>query len=119
MQFRPLGTTGVSVSVLCLGTMTFGEQNTESESFALMDQAQREFGWKLDFGSIARIWRGGCIIRARFLQRIADAYGRERRLPNLLLDPYFRRKVRAAQTGWRKVVALAAQSGVASPARIM
>jgi 6-phosphogluconate dehydrogenase len=87
-----------------------------AQGFALMFEAQREYGWKLDLGEIARIWRGGCIIRARFLQKIADAYGRDRRLANLLLDPYFRKKIHDAQSGWRKVVALAAQTGIASPA---
>jgi 6-phosphogluconate dehydrogenase len=70
----------------------------------------------LNFGSIAKIWRGGCIIRARFLQKITEAYTRDRKLANLLLDPYFRRKVGAALPNWRKVVTLAAQSGVPSPA---
>jgi 6-phosphogluconate dehydrogenase len=87
-----------------------------AQGFALMTQAREEYGWPLKLDEIARIWRGGCIIRARFLQRIADAYGRDRRLANLMLDPYFRRKIRAAQSGWRKVVGLAAQAGVACPA---
>ena len=87
-----------------------------AQGFALMAGSREEYGWSLKLDEIARIWRGGCIIRARFLQRITDAYGRDRRLPNLLLDPYFRRKVRAALPGWRKVVSLAAQSGVPCPA---
>jgi 6-phosphogluconate dehydrogenase len=87
-----------------------------AQGFELMAEAQREYGWKLDFGSIARIWRGGCIIRARFLQKIADAYGRDRRLANLLLDPYFRRKVGKALPNWRRVIELAARAGVPSPA---
>ena len=87
-----------------------------AQGFALMAQAQREFDWKLDFGSIARIWRGGCIIRARFLQKISDAYTRERKLPNLMLDPYFRRRLTRGQTAWRRVVALSAEHGVACPA---
>jgi 6-phosphogluconate dehydrogenase len=87
-----------------------------AQGFALMSEAQKEYGWKLSFGSIARIWRGGCIIRARFLQKIAEAYGRDRKLANLLLDPYFRRKVGAALPGWRQVVTLAARAGVPTPA---
>jgi 6-phosphogluconate dehydrogenase len=87
-----------------------------AQGFALMSAAQKEYGWKLNLGSIARIWRGGCIIRARFLQKITDAYARDRRLANLLLDPYFRRKVGVALPNWRKVVTLAAQAGVPSPA---
>jgi 6-phosphogluconate dehydrogenase len=87
-----------------------------AQGFALMREAQAEYGWKFDFSSIAKIWRGGCIIRARFLQKISDAYQRDRRLPNLLLDPYFRRKLGSAQGNWRRVVALAAESGLPCPA---
>jgi len=87
-----------------------------AQGFALMSEAQKVYGWKLNFGEIARIWRGGCIIRARFLQKIADAYRTDRRLANLLLDPYFRKKMNTALPGWRKVVELSARSGVACPA---
>jgi 6-phosphogluconate dehydrogenase len=87
-----------------------------AQGFALMSAAQQVYGWKLNFGEIAKIWRGGCIIRARFLQKIADAYRKDRRLANLLLDPYFRKKMNAALPGWRKVVELSARSGIPSPA---
>ena len=87
-----------------------------AQGFDLMGEAQSVYGWKLNFSSIAKIWRGGCIIRARFLQKITDAYQQDRRLPNLLLDPYFRGKVSAAQENWRLVVAIAARSGVPCPA---
>ena len=87
-----------------------------AQGFALMDQAQQEYDWKLNFGKIAMIWRGGCIIRARFLQKIADAYARDDGLPNLLLDPYFRKQIRDGQENWRKVVALAARAGIPCPA---
>ena len=87
-----------------------------AQGFALMAEAQSVYHWKLNFSSIAKIWRGGCIIRARFLQKITDAYKENRRLPNLLLDPYFRSKVSAAQENWRLVAATAAQSGVPCPA---
>src|SRR4051794_7021245 len=60
-----------------------------AQGFQLMAEAQKEYKWKLDFGTIASIWRGGCIIRARFLQKITEAYGRDPNLINLLLDPYF------------------------------
>jgi 6-phosphogluconate dehydrogenase len=86
-----------------------------AQGFALMAAAQQEYGWKFDFGEIARIWRGGCIIRAAFLHKIAEAYGRDGKLPNLLLDPYFKRKLTAALPGLREVAALAARSGLASP----
>jgi 6-phosphogluconate dehydrogenase len=87
-----------------------------AQGFALMAAAQEEYGWRLEFGKIASIWRGGCIIRARFLQKITEAYDRDPALVNLLLDPFFKKKVQTAQAGWRKAVALAAQSGVAAPA---
>jgi 6-phosphogluconate dehydrogenase len=87
-----------------------------AQGFALMNEAQSVYGWKLNFSSIAKIWRGACNNRARFLQKITDAYKQERRLPNLLLYPKYRGKVSAAQDNWRLVVATAAKSGVPSPA---
>ena len=87
-----------------------------AQGFALLDAARREHGWKLDLRSVARIWRGGCIIRARFLQRIATAYENDRRLQNLMLDPAIRRKLNRAQAGWRRTVSLAAANGIACPA---
>lgn len=87
-----------------------------AQGFQLMREAQKEYGWTLDFATIARLWRGGCIIRARFLQRIASAYEEKADLANLLLDGAFRRQMRAAQGGWRRVVSLAAQAGVPCPA---
>jgi 6-phosphogluconate dehydrogenase len=86
-----------------------------AQGFALMRAGEKEYGWTLDLGRIASIWRGGCIIRARFLQKITDAYARDASLVNLLLDPFFRRRIQAAQASWRKVVALAAQAGIAAP----
>ncbi len=87
-----------------------------AQGFQLMAEAQSEYGWTLDFGSIASIWRGGCIIRARFLQKITDAYQRDPKLVNLLLDPYFKDAVHAGQASWRKIVSLAATSGIPAPA---
>jgi 6-phosphogluconate dehydrogenase len=87
-----------------------------AQGFALMQEAQREYSWKLDFGRIAMIWRGGCIVRARFLQKIKDAYDGNRNLANLLLDPYFKRQIHKAQRPWRHVVATAAEAGVPCPA---
>jgi len=86
-----------------------------AQGFQLMRAAQAEYGWSLDFGEIARIWRGGCIIRAVFLQKITEAYRRDPDLANLLLDPYFKEAIDRAQTNWRKVVAMAAQHGVPTP----
>jgi 6-phosphogluconate dehydrogenase len=87
-----------------------------AQGFQLMRAAEGEYGWKLDLGTIASIWRGGCIIRARFLQKIMDAYTRDPKLVNLLLDPYFKEQIHKSQTQWRRVVALAAQAGIAAPA---
>jgi 6-phosphogluconate dehydrogenase len=87
-----------------------------AQGFQLMRAAESEYKWKLDFASIAAIWRGGCIIRARFLQKITDAYKRDPRLVNLLLDPYFKEQIQKTQSRWRSVVAIAAQAGIAVPA---
>ena len=86
-----------------------------AQGFQLMRTAQKEYNWKLNFGEIAQIWRGGCIIRATFLQKITEAYARDPQLANLLLDPYFNKTVKKAQENWRKVVALAAECGVPAP----
>jgi 6-phosphogluconate dehydrogenase len=86
-----------------------------AQGFQLMRTAQQEYGWKLNFGEIAQIFRGGCIIRAAFLQKITEAYARNPNLANLLLDPYFNKTVKKAQANWRKVVSLAAECGVPAP----
>ncbi len=87
-----------------------------AQGFQLMAAAAKEHGWELDFGAIAQIFRGGCIIRARFLQKITEAYGRDAALSNLLLDSYFSGAVKQAAHGWRKVVAVCALEGVPAPA---
>jgi 6-phosphogluconate dehydrogenase len=87
-----------------------------AQGFQLMREAQKEYNWKLNFAEIAAIFRGGCIIRARFLQKITDAYTKDANLVNLLLDPYFNDQIQKAQTNWRKVIALAATNGIAAPA---
>ncbi|MDX2114597.1 MAG: NADP-dependent phosphogluconate dehydrogenase [Planctomycetota bacterium] len=87
-----------------------------AQGFALMSAASRASGWNLKLGEIASIFRGGCIIRARFLQKITEAYTRRPDLPNLLLDEYFAGTVNRLQTNWRSVVARAALRGVPVPA---
>ena len=87
-----------------------------AQGYEQMAAAAAEFGWKLDLGAISSIWRGGCIIRARFLDRIREAYGEHPDLPNLLLAPYFRDAVAGAQDAWRRVVALSVELGVPAPA---
>ena len=86
-----------------------------AQGFQLMREAQKEYGWTLNFGEIAKIWRGGCIIRARFLQKITEAYERDPGLANLLLDPFFQSEIERCQTNWRKVIARAAENGVPVP----
>jgi len=87
-----------------------------AQGYMLMRAAAREFGWKLNYGGIALMWRGGCIIRSRFLGKIKEAYEKKPRLTNLLLDTYFKREIRASQRGWRNVVATAAKKGIPVPA---
>jgi 6-phosphogluconate dehydrogenase len=83
-----------------------------AQGFQLIDKAQVAYNWKLNFGEISQIWRGGCIIRARFLQKITDAYSLNSRLKNLMLDPYFTEEMNKGQEGWRKVIALAVTNGI-------
>jgi len=87
-----------------------------AQGFALMREASREYKWNLDPGTISLGWRGGCIIRARFLHRIAEAYQRDPNLPNLLLDAYFRGVIESTQKQWRHVVSTATQLGIPIPA---
>lgn len=87
-----------------------------AQGFALMKSASLEYKWDLDFGRIALLWRAGCIIRARFLERIKEAFDKDRRLPNLLLDPYFKEVVTKNQGDWREVVSRAVECGIPVPA---
>lgn len=86
-----------------------------AQGFQLMRAAEAEYNWTLNFAEIARIWRGGCIIRARFLQKITEAYLRDGRLQNLLLDSYFKSEIDRAQANWRRVVAATAENGIPAP----
>ncbi len=86
-----------------------------AQGFQLMRDAQKEYKWELPFADIARIFRGGCIIRARFLQKITEAYLRKADLVNLLLDPFFANETATRQGNWRRVVALAATHGIPAP----
>jgi 6-phosphogluconate dehydrogenase len=87
-----------------------------AQGFAMMAEAGKEHGWDLNFGEIAKIWRGGCIIRAQFLHRITEAYQRNPKLANLMLDPFFQNILETAQENWRMVVAQAATLGYPIPA---
>ena len=87
-----------------------------AQGFQLLAAAGRQYNWTFDYGTMAMIWRGGCIIRARFLQKIKEAYDRAPALANLLLDPFFSGVIARAQADWRWVVATAAKAGVPVPA---
>ena len=87
-----------------------------AQGFQLMRAAAEEYNWKLNFGAIALMWRGGCIIRARFLDNIKEAFDKNKKLPNLLLDDFFKKVISKTQKSWREVIALAVQSGIPVPA---
>ena len=87
-----------------------------AQGYELLRAAAGEFKWDLSYGGIALLWRGGCIIRSTFLGKIKEAYDKNPKLSNLLLDPFFQGKIDAAQEGWRRVVATAATNGVWIPA---
>lgn len=87
-----------------------------AQGFSLLHRASERYGWELDYGTIAKIWRKGCIIRSVFLQKITEAYCKNPKLENLLFDDFFRTKIQGALPSWRKVVAEGALSGVALPA---
>lgn len=87
-----------------------------AQGYLLMREAAREYGWNLNYGGIALMWRGGCIIRSSFLEKIKDAFDLNPDLSNLLLDDFFREKVEASQTGWRKLAAEAMINGIPIPA---
>jgi len=86
-----------------------------AQGFALLSESAKAYGWNLNLGEIASLWRGGCIIRAQFLDSIREAYDRDPSLENLLLDPYFTDVLHRSQAAWRRVVSLAAQRGIATP----
>jgi 6-phosphogluconate dehydrogenase len=87
-----------------------------AQGLDLMRAMSEKKGWALDLGAIAGIWRGGCIIRARFLGHITEAYAKEPELSNLMLAPFFEDVLNRSQQAWRSVVALAVQHGIAVPA---
>ncbi len=87
-----------------------------AQGYMLMRAAAKEYGWNLNNGGIALMWRGGCIIRSAFLGKIKEAFDRDPELSNLLLDPYFKEQIEAAQSAWRRVVAKAVELGIPVPA---
>ncbi len=87
-----------------------------AQGYMLMRAAAKEYGWNLNYGGIALMWRGGCIIRSRFLGKIKDAFDANPKLSNLLLDDYFRAEMKRSQKGWRNVVSQAVKRGIPVPA---
>ena len=87
-----------------------------AQGMALLREADKEYDWNLNYGEIARIWKGGCIIRAKFLDLIKQAYQRNANLPNLLVDKEFSKAVTSRQANWRKVVKIAVELGIPAPA---
>ena len=87
-----------------------------AQGYSLMRGAAKEYNWNLNYGGIALMWRGGCIIRSAFLGKIKEAFDHNAKLENLLLDPYFTKTVLNAQEGWRRVIAAAVEQGVPVPA---
>ncbi|MBI1841511.1 MAG: decarboxylating NADP(+)-dependent phosphogluconate dehydrogenase [Verrucomicrobia bacterium] len=87
-----------------------------AQGYMLMRAAATEYKWNLNYGGIALMWRGGCIIRSRFLGKIKEAYDKNPKLTNLMLDDYFRGEIKRCQKGWRNIVAAAAKKGIPVPA---
>jgi 6-phosphogluconate dehydrogenase len=87
-----------------------------TQGYLLLKEAAKEYKWNLNYGGIALMWRGGCIIRSAFLGKIKEAFDKNPALENLLLDPFFTGVIEEAQVSWRRVVATAAQNGIPVPA---
>ena len=87
-----------------------------AQGFSLMQAAAKEYDWGLNYGEISLMWRGGCIIRSAFLGKIAEAFDKDSELSNLILDPFFKGKIDAAQESWRRVTSTAIVNGIAIPA---
>ena len=87
-----------------------------AQGYTLMRSAARTYGWNLNYGGIALMWRGGCIIRSVFLGRIKDAFDKDPGLSNLLLDDYFKATIEGLVPAWREVAAYAMKSGIPMPA---
>ena len=87
-----------------------------TQGFMLMRAAAEHYKWNLNYGGVALMWRGGCIIRSRFLAKIKEAFDRNPKLTNLMLDTFFKAAIRTSQRSWRTVVATAAKKGIPTPA---
>merc|ERR1712223_1072354 len=125
----PVTLIGESVFARCLSSLKAEREKASSilkalyaskivsyaQGFMLLRQAAKEFGWNLNYGGIALMWRGGCIIRSRFLGNIKAAFDKNPSLDNLLLDDFFRDAIHNCQDGWREVVSQAVKLGVPTP----
>lgn len=87
-----------------------------AQGYQLMKYAAEEYKWNLNYGGIALMWRGGCIIRSIFLGKIKEAYDRNPVLANLLIDPFFKEKIESSQESWRRIISIAALNGIWIPA---
>ncbi len=87
-----------------------------AQGYTLMRNAAKEYNWNLNYGGIALMWRGGCIIRSIFLGKIKEAFDKNPKLSNLLLDPFFTEKIESSQESWRKVISTAVLNGIWTPA---
>ncbi len=87
-----------------------------AQGYVLMREAAKEYGWDLNYGGIALMWRGGCIIRSAFLSKIKEAFDKDPEIKNLLMDPFFSESLQKAQASWRRVVAVASENGIPIPA---
>jgi len=87
-----------------------------AQGFTLLSNAAKQFKWNLNYGAIALMWRGGCIIRSAFLTKIKDAYETNSEIKNLLVDPFFNKEINKSQEGWRRINSIAISNGVPIPA---
>jgi 6-phosphogluconate dehydrogenase len=87
-----------------------------AQGYVLMRYAAKEYNWNLNYGGVALMWRGGCIIRSAFLGKIKEAFDKNPNLSNLLLDPFFKEKIESSQEAWRRVVATSVTNGIWIPA---
>ncbi|MGH7968943.1 MAG: NADP-dependent phosphogluconate dehydrogenase, partial [Limisphaerales bacterium] len=87
-----------------------------AQGYMLMRAAAQQYKWNLNYGGVALMWRGGCIIRSKFLGKIKEAFERNSKLSNLMLDGFFRKALNSAHRSWRNIVAAAAKKGIPVPA---
>jgi len=99
----------IKEAVLCAKIISY------AQGYVLMNSAAKEFGWKLNYGGVALMWRGGCIIRSKFLKNIKEAFDKNPNLDNLLIDDYFKNIIAKGQAGWRHACTLAINNGIPLP----